>query len=162
MAVVIDARGRQLFRGHHPATPDGAPCRFAMRLAGRKMAVYGETASDLLSVLLGEAYADAPADERLRLRAEHAVQVASDVQGRMVARGVHPACKQTLSAPKDVPVPVSTWSSPVPLVLVDLVYAPHTQTPAPTGRVMWLRPSGEVEYVQSLADAGLLEFAANI
>lgn len=49
------------------------------------------------------------------------------------------------------------WEHEVPLVLIDTDYAPFTERPTPTGSVVLLRPSSELEYLRSLSDAGMIQ-----
>lgn len=44
------------------------------------------------------------------------------------------------------------WNHTVPLVLIDVDYAPFTDRPRPTGRILWVRPSIETAYLESLDD----------
>jgi hypothetical protein len=46
----------------------------------------------------------------------------------------------------------------VPLVLIDTDYEPCTPRPRPGGRVIYLRPAQEHDYLASLAEAGLLQY----
>ena len=50
------------------------------------------------------------------------------------------------------------WRQPVPLVLIDTDYEPFTVRPRPEGRVIYLRPAQEHDYLASLAEAGLIQY----
>ncbi|MPY30748.1 hypothetical protein FNH09_05295 [Streptomyces adustus] len=55
------------------------------------------------------------------------------------------------------------WTAGVPLVLLDINYRPHTTAERPTssgdGRILWLRPSSEWEYLESLHSIGVISIA---
>jgi hypothetical protein len=46
----------------------------------------------------------------------------------------------------------------VPMVLIDTDYEPFTPRPRPEGRVIYLRPAQEHDYLASLAEAGLIQY----
>lgn len=50
------------------------------------------------------------------------------------------------------------WEDEVPLVLIVTDYAPFTDTPRPTGRIVWLDPSLETSYLESLAALGAVDY----
>ena len=63
-----------------------------------------------------------------------------------------------LLADKTVPTSCTEWRCAVPLVLIDTDYAPFTPRPRPDGRVIYLRPAQEHDYLASLAEAGLIQY----
>jgi hypothetical protein len=54
--------------------------------------------------------------------------------------------------------PDMRWDLEVPLALTPVHYAPFTELPAPTGRIVWLDPSTETSFIDSLAAAGLVKY----
>jgi hypothetical protein len=50
------------------------------------------------------------------------------------------------------------WRQAVPMVLIDTDYEPFTPRPRPEGRVIYLRPAQEHDYLASLAEAGLIQY----
>lgn len=63
-------------------------------------------------------------------------------------------------APGQRPYIGLVWSSTLPLVLLDVDYQPYTPIPAPTtagdGRVVYICPSSEQAFVESLAALGMI------
>ena len=75
---------------------------------------------------------------------------------RAVRAGVPVTADETrqLQAPAWLLPAVESWDCPVPLVLIDLLFAPHGWTsPPPTTHscTVWLRPSSAEAYLDSLA-----------
>lgn len=50
------------------------------------------------------------------------------------------------------------WTLNVPLVLIDMDYAPFSDRPRPTGNVLFLRPSVETTYLESLDEVGMVVY----
>lgn len=55
------------------------------------------------------------------------------------------------------------WTSKHPLVLIDAAFMPWTDVPPPLGNpegdnIIWLRPTDEVEFLDSLTDIGFVTF----
>lgn len=161
MSIVTDPKGKTPFRGTHPRTQQGVLCQYAVRLGDQSQVHYATHVSDLLTLIIGD-YDQLDDAQQRAARIDHAMHTAATVQHKLMSRGVHPATIATLQAPKDAPVQVGTWNAPTPLVLVETTYQPHTQSPRPQGRVLWLRPTREWDYLVSLADAGVLEITTNL
>lgn len=53
---------------------------------------------------------------------------------------------------------VDHWDHEVPLVLVATDYEPFSNEPTPTGNVLWVDPSTEIAFLQSLANLGIITF----
>ncbi|MHB8318082.1 MAG: hypothetical protein ACYDEP_02450 [Acidimicrobiales bacterium] len=51
-----------------------------------------------------------------------------------------------------------TWECKVPLILFVTDYEPYTNRPQPDGQIMWLDPSTELTYMQSLDTLGVVDF----
>ena len=115
-------------------------------------------------------------DGCLVMRYEELVNLANKVQAFMVADGAERGAIDLAQAGEDVltalfqdravpfagvwrdGVPSFYWTEDVPLVAIATDYAPFTDRPAPTGRVVMLDPSSEMGYCLSLAALGLFEF----
>ena len=63
-----------------------------------------------------------------------------------------------LLADKATPCSHVEWSHLVPLVLIDTDYEPYMPRPRSGGRVIYLRPAQEHDYLASLAEAGLIQY----
>jgi len=58
---------------------------------------------------------------------------------------------------RSIPYTGPLWTVPVPLVLLVTDYAPYTTRPAPQGNLVWLDPSTELTYLQSLDRVGAIK-----
>jgi len=59
---------------------------------------------------------------------------------------------------KTFPYEGPTWRQTAPLVLIDTDYQPFTARPRPEGRIIYLRPAQEHDYLASLAEAGVVRY----
>jgi len=50
------------------------------------------------------------------------------------------------------------WEHDVPLILFVTDYEPYTSRPQPSGQVMWVDPSTELTYLESLDTLGIVDF----
>ena len=163
-----------------PARPDGSPWPLLLVHGGDMTGA--DTAGELLAVLMpgyqnlpdddadhdAAGHDEAGHDEALWRRYESAVATASQLQETLLATAaVHgdfdaaQAGEGTLTAllaDKTVPTSCTEWRCAVPLVLIDTDYAPFTPRPRPDGRVIYLRPAQEHDYLASLAEAGLIQY----
>ena len=153
-----------------PARPDGTP--WPLLLVHGHDVTGADTAGELLAVLIpgyeNLADDDAGHDEALWQRYESAVATAGELQETLLAtaavRGEFDAVRAgeagltALLADKTVPTSCTQWRQPVPLVLIDTDYEPFTVRPRPDGRVIFLRPAQEHDYLASLAEAGLIQY----
>jgi len=153
-----------------PARPDGTPWPLLL--------VHGDriTGADTVTELLGQlipGYADLPEgdtghDEALWRRYESAVATAGELQETLIAAAAESgdfdaatAGDQVLTVlltAKTAPYEGPAWWQMVPLVLIDTDYQPFTSRRRPEGRVIYLRPAQEHDYLASLAEAGLVQF----
>ena len=64
-----------------------------------------------------------------------------------------------LFTPKDSwPIPILSWDEQIPLILLVTNFEPYTVEPAPSGeRIVWLDPTTETGYLDSLAKLGVGE-----
>ena len=101
----------------------------------------------------------------LRIRRRHRRGTAGDTARRGAAENgdfdASTAGEEVLTAlltAKTTPYTGPTWRQSVPLVLIDTDYQPFTSRPRPDGRVIYLRPAQEHDYLASLAEAGLVHY----
>lgn len=142
---------------------------------------FADRAADLIAIILPDY--DALADdedgdgEALWQRYRHVVQLAAQAQSGInasaTAKGdLDPATcgEEVLTAlMQDRELPWIgfdrpggrsdlDWQFKVPLVLIATQYAPFTDASRPSGRIIWLDPSRETSYLESLAALGLVDF----
>lgn len=126
---------------------------------------YGDTPGEMLAAVVGGYPLKESWQEQLRARIRHALIVATNVQGQLLAAAAgqslgKDAQEVLRQAPHRVTAP--RWDAPVALVLLDVHYRPFgAQGPpeAVNGPLWWLRPSEEYVYLQSLAEMGQLTLA---
>lgn len=63
----------------------------------------------------------------------------------------------TMLQERSIPFSGPSWTFPVPLVLLVTDYTPYTTIPAPQGNLVWLDPSTELTYLQSLDRVGAVK-----
>ncbi len=148
---------------------------------GSELLTFADTHTEVLGAFVA-GYADLPDtpaghDQALFLRYNHAVAVATAVQGGLCDQASEaglfdPADESedvltALFTERDQPfpgIPLSQggasldWQHEVPLVLIDTHYEPFVDRPVPTGRIVWLRPAAENDYLQSLAETGTVRY----
>lgn len=156
-----------------PVKPDGSRYRFEMLFDQGRSRAYADIAADLLGVFI-DGYADLGEDDRVKARIEYATGLLAPMQATIL----HGSDQQDLSdedravilQPRHEPVVVEEWSSTVPLVLLDVHYVPFSDVPAPVStledvadpsNLMWLRPSGEYEFLMSLHRVGVISLGEN-
>lgn len=162
--------------GSHPGHPDGGEWTHVMVLHDGST-VYADSAAEVLAEMLpGYEGLDDAAQRDLRVR--HARLVAEFVQRLYVQQateaGVFDAADPQqaplatildtdkglslgLELP-DAPGEPADWLPPVPLVLLSTSYAPHTEYPAIGGNVVWIDPTTEGGYLDSLAGTGAFDY----
>jgi len=101
-------------------------------------------------------------------RYESAVATAGELQETLLAAAAEngdfdpaTAGEEALTAmlaAKTTPYIGPPWRQTVPLVLIDTDYEPFTTRPRADGRVIFLRPAQEHDYLVSLAEAGLVQY----
>lgn len=153
-----------------PVHDDGAPYRFEMIFNGLVDRAYADTAEDLLDCLIRGYGSQTPA-ERLAARLAHAVRTQTTVQADInwQHNNLTDCTAQevtVLTASRATPPTIGTWSSEVPIVLVDLFYLPLGSLPSPTStiadvedppNIFWLRVEDETAYLLSLASVGHID-----
>lgn len=74
-------------------------------------------------------------------------------------REEYPSAVEVLVVPdRTEPLEIESWHHPVPLVLVTTLYAPYSDVPPVQGDVVWLDPRDERFMLESLSDAGVVDF----
>jgi hypothetical protein len=153
-----------------PAKPDGTP--WPLLLVHGDRVTGADTAGELLAQLIPGYYAisdgDSGHDDALWARYESALATATQLQETLLAAAAEngdfdaaTADEATLTAlltDKTTPYAGPVWRQQVPLVLIDTDYQPFTRRPRPDGRVVYLRPAQERDYLTSLAEAGVIQF----
>ncbi len=179
---VLRIASDQLPRNHHgdpvaPLTPTGLPyqLRWVDHDHGGDL-VYAETADDLLAHWI-PGYRDADPAGQALLRAQHAVQIRDGLVAQLLVDAedngitLTPDQEAVLLADLDQMPDITRWDAPVPLVLLEGMYRPYTDRLPPLSgidgdvrepsNIIWLRNAHPDAYVQSLADAGLIDLAIN-
>ena len=172
----LDATHSALPRNHHgdpvaPITTDRRPYQLCWTDSDAGELVFAETPDDLLCYWW-PTYRAATSDDRARMIAEHAVGVRSVLAAELVVAAeqagtpVNEKDEAILLAELDQIPDLFTWSSPVPLVLLEGMYRPYTDRRPPISaidgdvrepsNILWLRNGSAREYVLSLARAGVI------
>lgn len=58
-------------------------------------------------------------------------------------------------------IPLDSWEHPVPLVLVQTLYSPHSDTPPVQGNVLWVDPIDDKRMLDSFNELGTLKLTVN-
>lgn len=139
--------------------------------------VYADTAAEVLAEML-PGYEGLDDAEQRELRVRHARLVAEFIQRLNVQRAVEAGefdANDPLQAPlaaildadkgmsltlelPDAPGEPADWLPVVPLVLLTTGYAPYTQYPPIGGNVVWVDPTTEDGYLDSLAATGGFDY----
>jgi len=149
-----------------PQKEDGSQFEFEMLADGGNSRVYADTPEELLGYLI-PGYEALDEVGHLTSRILYANTAAVALQAYAVSDAdveLTEEERRTLEAPRDVPPQVAVWESEIPLVLVSTYYQPLGDLPRPIGRALgigeeggnliWLDPSGDIELIFSLAQAG--------
>ncbi len=167
--------------GFVPTKPDGSEWAHLLVLEDGAV-VHADTETEALESLI-PGYADLPrddADARRRARIGHAERLAALVQERWIEAAVTqgrlipadpndellisilrvPKSQGMVLASPQAPGEQAPWEGTVGLILVTTSYAPYADVPPATGRVVWLDPSQERAYLESLRDSGLRNYWA--
>jgi len=123
--------------------------------------VYADTPAELLDFLiLGYAQMESELD-KLTARIRHAlgtvVRVQAVLNDMYSEAAVTPQEFEALRSGGGAQV--DTWDCPVPLVLVESLYAPVTDVARPlpgAGSILWLQPEEEFEYLVTLHALGVV------
>lgn len=172
MAAIVVSNTTQADDGipETPVKPDGSPYRFEMLFNALVDRAYADSPAELLECMIPR-YTRMTEAERLAARMKHASRTQTTVQADINwahdnLAGCTPEEQVILLSSRSLPPDIAEWSCEVPIVLIDVFYAPHGALPAPVStladvtnppNILWLRPSGEHEYLFSLADVALIE-----
>jgi len=150
-----------------PLRPDNSPFRFEMLFDGLGRRAYADTADDLLAALIRD-YDRMNVSQRLAARlhlaARTQVTVQADINSTFDLSLVTPEEAVILQGHRNTAPDVTEWTCPVPLVLIDLYYAPLGALPRPIGsrdvaepdNIIWLTPADPYALLTSLHRAGLI------
>jgi len=164
--------------GINPTRPDGTGWTHTMVLHDGSV-VYADTAAEVVDEFM-PGYLDADEDARAAARIRHARKLAAVAQRLMIERaraaGVFdpddPAQAQIdellamdkglslgLELP-DAPGRPADWLPAVGLVLLTTSYEPHTDQPRIGGNVVWIDPTTDDAYLDSLGACGVFSYWA--
>ncbi len=153
-----------------PARNDGSP--WPLLLVHGDRVTGADTATELLGQLI-PGYTDLPDDDAghddaLWRRYESAVATAGELQETLIAAAAEHGDFDAATAGEHVLTPLLTaktsayegraWRGTVPLVLIDTDYHPFTRRSRPEGRIIFLRPAQEHDYLASLAESGVVQY----
>lgn len=167
--------------GFSPVRPDATEWPHVLGLpAGAS--VHADTPAEILGELIA-GYEGLDPAARENARVDHATRLAAEHQDLRIAQAVHEGLVSAddpedaaligllraaagrslrMSRPQDEPQgergDASSWAGAIRLVCVTTSYAPHTDVPAPTGRVDWLDPTDEQLYLISLRRVGAADY----
>lgn len=163
-----------------PLNDDGAPYPFVISfdsegvftdtLAGST--VFADTRTELVAHFL-PSYGDIPEGEdgdntAFMTRHEAALVLASALQEHVAAHAVNTGAWNHAEASEDVLTAVFTpraegpefageWTEPVALLQVTTQFAPYTDREPVTGNVVWIDPTDEKTFLETLSAAGAFD-----
>lgn len=170
-APAADATGHEL---NAPVDESGNAYAFHVTFPDGVRRGFTNHRADLLIPVCGEEYPQLTDEEQAFARYKAATQVAVQLQSDFVSDRLddysaltyeqkqavmaakhEPAPLPVLGDPDDVEGSIGYWEPSFPLVLLDAVYAPYTDTTPPLGNpqgdnLLWLSPMGEWEFITSL------------
>lgn len=151
-----------------PAKPDGTRYRFEMIYQQGRSRAYADTATELVGVFIA-GYEEMSEEDRLRARVEYTTGLLAPVQATVLqgfdGSELTEAERAVLFQPRHAPVVVEEWSAQVPLVLLDVHYAPYSDIPAPVSaledvydpsNIYWLRAADEFDFLTALHRIGII------
>lgn len=158
--------------GFLPLRPDGTQWSHVYGLPGGGSVHADSPAEILAEIVPGYEHLDEASSGQARIRL--ALTAASQAQDLGIVRAgldesdpddaalaavlrLDKGAPLTLAAPDqpDVPVP---WEGSVPLVLVTTSYAPHTDVAAPAGNIVWIDPTTDQDYLDSLRASDAFDY----
>lgn len=179
MKTTVDLKdGRDL---DPPARSDGEPWPLMM-FHGDGLATFADTYTELVGELIPD-YDDIPDtdegdEEALWQRYQQAVAIAGALQEGFVQEAIARGALVVGSAGEDVLTALLSekttpfvgipdeqgrvtmeWTHDCPLVLIESDYEPFTDVTTPSGRIVWIRPVDEKQYIASLAEAQIVAVA---
>lgn len=153
--------------GTNPTRPDGTEWAHVL-IMHDGADVRADTPGEVLTMLI-PGYQDLDQEGRLAARIGHAEQMALDLQeihhhrSGVSGDGLETVVKAPRSLPMTLTDPArpdapARWDAPMPLVLVTTTYAPHTDAPRIEGNVVWIDPTEEQAFLDSLGDARVYDY----
>ena len=156
-----------------PHKDDGSGYRFEMIYEGAASRAYADSAADLIDLLI-PGYADMGAEEKTNARVAYGTGLLAPTQAQVLQHVDQSALSEqeraVLLAPRYEPVTITEWASEVPVVLLDVHYAPHSDLDAPRStledvadprNIAWIRVEEEYQMLVSLAQVGYIGLAEN-
>jgi len=163
MLVTIPPTNEPGFR--LPEHPDGEPWPYAA-LDAEGVVTLSDTATEMVAKAI-DGYDTLSDDEALAARYDSLVELGERLQEHLRSAACidgrwdpTTATEDTLTVlyrPRTVPIDAVVWDHEVPLVAISTDYQPFTDRPEPTGRLVWLDPSTELTYLQTLDRIGAIE-----
>lgn len=157
-----------------PVREDGSEYPFSMAWGNR--AVLADTRTEVTAEII-DGYADLPDTEEgdteaLYGRYRASVHFANTLQQVLAANATEEGTFDASVESEDVLTAlftdrsekideISSWTHPIPLVLVATEYAPYGTATKPTGNVLWVDPFTETTFLETLSGLGIVEFCAN-
>lgn len=149
-----------------PEHPDGEPWPYAA-LDAEGVVTLSDTATELVAKAI-DGYDTMGDDEALAARYDSLVELgellqehlrsAACIDGRWDPATATEDTLTVLYRPRTVPLTeTAVWEHEVPLVAISTDYLPFTDRPEPSGRIVWLDPSTELTYLQTLDRIGVIE-----
>lgn len=171
------------YRNHHagccglnPTRPDGSEWPHVLLMHDGSM-LHADTPAEILGELIA-GYAAMPDELRAKARRLHAAKVADAAQDARIAFAQASgdfdetdadgaALASIMRADKgvsllletpDAPGTQANWEPEVPLYLLTTSYAPEGEFPPIGGNVLWLDPTDEQRYLDSLAEVKIFSY----
>lgn len=126
-------------------------------------AIFADSLTDIVSVLI-PGYEDLDDDHEddlhLNARIDALVPLARQAQELTLAdlaHREHRLSNDELNAAlldKEKPTSLERWNPAEPLILLTTTYTPYTDDEAPEGSIMWLDPTNEAVFLESLRKVG--------
>lgn len=146
-----------------PARPSGGAWPFSLVTA--TTTIVAESITELVAHLVGETYVGLDDDQALLARYDAACTIAGMTQALYCETALDPAAEteETLTAllsdrGQGAVELQGPWTHEVPLVLVRTDYEPFTETSVPGGNVVFVDPSHERVFLESLDRFGFVSF----
>lgn len=156
-----------------PVKDDGSRYRYEMIFAQGRSRAYADTTADLIDALV-PGYGNLAEPDQTAARVRYATNLLAPVQATVLAahdqNGLSDEEKASLFAPRFEAVVVEEWASEVPLVLLDVHYAPFSDIPAPVSaleqvesprNLIWVRASTDEDLLMSLDLLGVISLGEN-
>jgi len=134
----------------------------ALLVATDSTVIYGDSVSELVDHLL-DGHSAAALDEQLEMRLEALANAAAHAQAAVLAdHPVEGLDEDTLTVFMHdrlaTVIAFEEYDGEIPLFLLATSYAPFSAVPAPAGKaIVWLDPSTELTFLQSLGATGAVE-----